>query len=80
MFAGSSTINQIDKIMFCIAPPTRHDLESIQSPYAASILSQIGRRYSPTCTCLLLALILEAFVTYLTVELTKLDGIYYFNC
>ena len=44
LFAGSSTINQIDKIMCCIAPPSRHDVQSIQSPYATSILSQVGRR------------------------------------
>ncbi|XP_065889515.1 extracellular signal-regulated kinase 2-like isoform X2 [Dysidea avara] len=48
LFAGSSTINQIDKIMCCIAPPSRHDVQSIQSPYATSILSQVGRRRKST--------------------------------
>ncbi|CAL4096260.1 unnamed protein product, partial [Meganyctiphanes norvegica] len=38
MFPGSSTIDQIERIMAVIAQPTREDLNCISSQYAASLL------------------------------------------
>eukprot|EP00058_Branchiostoma_floridae_P008094 XP_002593582.1 hypothetical protein BRAFLDRAFT_88155 [Branchiostoma floridae] len=40
LFPGSSTINQIEKIMASIEPPNRQDVSSIQSAYGASILEK----------------------------------------
>ena len=42
VFPGTSTMNQIDKIMACIARPSKKDLESVNSPYAKSILDQLA--------------------------------------
>ncbi|CAH1253187.1 extracellular signal-regulated kinase 2-like [Branchiostoma lanceolatum] len=40
LFPGSSTINQIEKIMASIEQPNRQDVSSIQSAYGASILEK----------------------------------------
>ncbi|XP_067937684.1 extracellular signal-regulated kinase 2-like [Watersipora subatra] len=40
LFPGSSTLNQIEKIMASIPPPTHEDVESIKSSYGASILEK----------------------------------------
>ena len=44
LFAGTSTMNQIDKIMTCVPHPSRTDVESLHSPYAQPILDQLTRR------------------------------------
>lgn len=44
LFPGTSTINQIEKIMSVLPPPSRSDIEAVRSPYAAAILAQIPRR------------------------------------
>ncbi|KAI8482263.1 Mitogen-activated protein kinase 15 [Branchiostoma belcheri] len=44
LFPGSSTINQIEKIMASIEPPNRQDVSSIQSAYGASILEKAAVR------------------------------------
>uniref|UniRef100_A0A1X7SGS0 Uncharacterized protein n=1 Tax=Amphimedon queenslandica TaxID=400682 RepID=A0A1X7SGS0_AMPQE len=41
LYPGSSTINQLDRIMSTLPPPSRQDVESIKSPYAKAILDQI---------------------------------------
>ncbi|XP_056018511.1 mitogen-activated protein kinase 15-like [Ostrea edulis] len=40
LFPGSSTLNQIEKIMSTIPTPTKEDIESIKSAYGASILEK----------------------------------------
>ena len=45
LFPGTSTMNQIDKIISCVPRPTRSDVESMKSPYAQSILDQLLRMY-----------------------------------
>ncbi|KAK4324041.1 hypothetical protein Pmani_005290 [Petrolisthes manimaculis] len=40
MFPGSSTIDQIERIMAIIAPPSRDDLQQVSSQYAATLLSK----------------------------------------
>ena len=44
LFAGSSTLNQIERIMYHLPPPPRSDIEALQSPYADSLLKQVPRR------------------------------------
>lgn len=34
-------MNQIDKIMTCVPQPDKKDLESVNSPFAKSILDQL---------------------------------------
>ncbi|KAL5456902.1 hypothetical protein EMCRGX_G034129 [Ephydatia muelleri] len=46
LFDGTSTLNQIERIMTIIPHPTRADIESIKSPYAQSILEQVLKRHS----------------------------------
>uniref|UniRef100_A0A1X7U0H7 Uncharacterized protein n=1 Tax=Amphimedon queenslandica TaxID=400682 RepID=A0A1X7U0H7_AMPQE len=41
LYPGSSTINQLNRIMSTLPPPSRQDVESIKSPYAKAILDQI---------------------------------------
>ncbi|KAK3875502.1 hypothetical protein Pcinc_019639 [Petrolisthes cinctipes] len=40
MFPGSSTIDQIERIMAIISPPSRDDLHQVSSQYAATLLSK----------------------------------------
>ncbi|OWF38077.1 serine/threonine-protein kinase C05D10.2 [Mizuhopecten yessoensis] len=40
LFPGSSTLNQIEKIMGGIPVPTREDIESLQSAYGSSVLGK----------------------------------------
>ncbi|ELU10754.1 hypothetical protein CAPTEDRAFT_1572 [Capitella teleta] len=40
LFPGSSTLNQIERIMSSIDLPSKADIESIQSPYGASVLER----------------------------------------
>ncbi|XP_069127174.1 extracellular signal-regulated kinase 2-like isoform X4 [Argopecten irradians] len=40
LFPGSSTLNQIEKIMSGIPAPTREDIESIRSAYGSSVLGK----------------------------------------
>ncbi|KAK7086136.1 Mitogen-activated protein kinase 15 [Halocaridina rubra] len=49
MFPGSSTIDQIERIMAVIAPPSREDLHIISSQYASGLLNkpQGGRAPKP---------------------------------
>lgn len=44
LFPGSSTINQIEKIMTYIADPSREDIDSIRSAYGASVLEKASSR------------------------------------
>eukprot|EP01027_Heterolobosea_sp_BB2_P011771 GEZU01017106.1.p1 GENE.GEZU01017106.1~~GEZU01017106.1.p1 ORF type:complete len:373 (-),score=176.79 GEZU01017106.1:770-1888(-) len=41
MFPGSSTMNQLDKIMSVTGRPTAEDIESIKSPFAATMLESL---------------------------------------
>jgi len=41
MFPGSSTMNQIDKILEVLGSPTKEDLESIESDYAEQMLENL---------------------------------------
>lgn len=41
MFPGTSTLNQLDRIMEVTGRPTKEDLDSIRSPFADTILSNI---------------------------------------
>lgn len=42
IFQGTSTLNQIEKVLELIGKPTPDDIESIESPHAATILSSIN--------------------------------------
>ncbi|XP_048582518.1 extracellular signal-regulated kinase 2 [Nematostella vectensis] len=42
LFPGSSTLNQIEKIMTSIAPPSRQDVDSIKSHYSTSVLDRMA--------------------------------------
>lgn len=44
LFPGSSTLNQIERIIATVERPTQHDIESIQSPYGASVLEKAGKK------------------------------------
>ncbi|CAG9540396.1 unnamed protein product [Cercopithifilaria johnstoni] len=44
LFPGSSTINQIERIMNTILRPSKSDIESIGSQYASSVLEKMPRR------------------------------------
>jgi len=44
LFPGSSTLNQIEKIMSVIPCPTKQDIDSIKSEYGHSILDRAGMR------------------------------------
>ncbi|KAK3600390.1 hypothetical protein CHS0354_016006 [Potamilus streckersoni] len=44
LFPGSSTLNQIEKIMAGIPAPTREDIESIRSAYGSSVLEKASIR------------------------------------
>ena len=46
LFPGTSTMNQIDRIMTCVPRPSSSDVESLRSPYAQSILDQVLRKYA----------------------------------
>jgi mitogen-activated protein kinase 15 len=41
MFPGSSTMNQIDKILEVLGSPTKEDLDSIESDYAAQMMENL---------------------------------------
>jgi len=41
IFPGTSTMNQLDKIMEVTGVPSQEDIESIQSPFAATMLESI---------------------------------------
>ena len=45
LFPGSSTLNQIERIISTVDPPTYEDIESIQSPYGASVLEKASKKY-----------------------------------
>lgn len=42
MFPGTSTMNQLERIIAVTGKPSPEDIESIQSPFAASMLESIG--------------------------------------
>ena len=44
LFPGSSTLNQIEKILADIPPPSTEDINSIKSPYGASVLHKTNVR------------------------------------
>lgn len=44
LYPGTSTMNQLDRIMSTLPPPSRQDVESINSPYAQAVLEQIIHR------------------------------------
>ena len=44
LYPGTSTINQLDRIMMTLPPPSKQDVESIKSCYAHAILDQIIQR------------------------------------
>ena len=41
IFQGSSTMNQLDKIMEVTGRPSREDVDSVQSPFAATMLDSL---------------------------------------
>ena len=43
LFPGSSTINQLDKVIELIGFPTSEDIESIESPFARTMLESLHR-------------------------------------
>lgn len=44
LFPGSSTLNQIERIMATVDRPTPEDIQSIQSPYGASVLEKAAKK------------------------------------
>lgn len=48
LFPGSSTINQIEKIMATIPRPTKEDIASIRSAYGSSVLDKAGSKPKKT--------------------------------
>ena len=44
LFPGSSTLNQIERIMSTVEHPTREDIESIESPYGASVIERASKK------------------------------------
>jgi len=42
IFQGTSTLNQIEKVLELIGKPKQEDIESLESPHAATILSSIN--------------------------------------
>ena len=44
LFPGSSTLNQIEKIMSVIPRPTKQDIDAIKSEYGHSILDRAAMR------------------------------------
>ena len=53
LFPGSSTINQIEKIMNYIPEPSREDIDSIKSAYGASVLEKASSRGKKTLESLI---------------------------
>ncbi|NP_001089435.1 mitogen-activated protein kinase 15 [Xenopus laevis] len=45
LFPGTSTINQIERIMSIIEPPTHEDIVSIKSEYGASVISRMSSKH-----------------------------------
>eukprot|EP00127_Corallochytrium_limacisporum_P001439 Clim_evm1s56 gene=Clim_evmTU1s56 len=43
-FPGQSTLNQVDKIIETIGPPTKEDIDAIQSPLAATMMQKMNMR------------------------------------
>ena len=48
IFPGTSTINQIERIISCIPQPSHEDILSIKSNYGSSILDKVSRDLHPT--------------------------------
>ena len=46
LFPGSSTLNQIERIMSVIPRPDKNDIDSIKSEYGHSILEKASLRYA----------------------------------
>ncbi|CAI8043389.1 Mitogen-activated protein kinase 15 [Geodia barretti] len=44
LFPGSSTMNQIERIMAVLPQPSRQEIEAVGAPYAMAILGQLPRR------------------------------------
>ena len=44
LFPGSSTLNQIERIMQTIDPPTKQDVDSINSAYGSSVLEKAMKK------------------------------------
>ncbi|CAH2286326.1 mitogen-activated kinase 15 isoform X2 [Pelobates cultripes] len=44
LFPGTSTINQIERIMNVIPPPSQEDVMAIKSEYGSSVISRMGSR------------------------------------
>ena len=44
LFPGSSTLNQIERIMSSIEIPTKEDIESVESPYVASVIERASKK------------------------------------
>ncbi|KAM4605808.1 mitogen-activated protein kinase 15 [Discoglossus pictus] len=44
LFPGTSTINQIERIMSLIPPPSQEDILSLKSEYGMSVVSKMGSR------------------------------------
>ncbi|KAK2145223.1 hypothetical protein LSH36_694g01022 [Paralvinella palmiformis] len=44
LFPGSSTLNQIERILSSVDPPTKEDVESIESPYGASVIERASKK------------------------------------
>ena len=44
LFPGSSTLNQIERILSSVDPPSREDIESIESPYGASVIERASKK------------------------------------
>jgi mitogen-activated protein kinase 15 len=44
LFPGTSTINQIERIMNTVSTPTKADVDAIRSRYAGSVLQKMAQR------------------------------------
>lgn len=44
LFPGSSTLNQIERIMQSLETPSKEDVDSIQSHYGASVLDKACKK------------------------------------
>ena len=51
VFSGSSTINQVERIMCHLPQPSKLDMESLDSPYTESFLRQVPKRSGSVVDC-----------------------------
>lgn len=46
LFPGTSTMNQLERILSLIGPPSAEDVEAIESPFAATMLEGLHKSFS----------------------------------